>query len=29
MKIYFLGKNSDDKGFQLENLTRRILSDYP
>lgn len=28
MKIYFLGKNSDDKGSQLENLTRRILSQH-
>lgn len=28
MKLYILGQNSDDKGSQLENLTKRILTKY-
>ena len=28
MRIFFLGRNSDDKGTQLENLTKRILMQY-
>ena len=26
MKLYILGKNTDDKGSQLEDLTRDILA---
>ena len=25
MKVYILGKNNDDKGSQLEELTRQLL----
>lgn len=28
MKLFIVGENSDDKGSQLENLVKRILSDY-
>ena len=28
MRIYFLGRNNDDKGTQLEILTKRILMQH-